>query len=135
MGIAGDGWFACTGVDGFNAKVLSLKFTRFWTNSKSVQQYYTKTAPRGDYHLHLKDEEFDEYRRWTPFADAWDVRPPPPAPPTAALQARVQPAVGRICKSSNILLIAGVVPCATGCAVVVQGTAADRSRSDSCLAC
>eukprot|EP00892_Ulva_mutabilis_P001697 jgi/Ulvmu1/11528/UM078_0017.1 len=60
------------GVDGFNRKVLSPKFRRYWVNSESVQQYYTKTAPSGDYHLHLEDEEFEEYRRWTPFADAWD---------------------------------------------------------------
>lgn len=71
-------------MDGFNSRVLSPKFDRFWTNSASVQQYYAATAPHGNYHLHLADDEFGEYRKWTPFADAWDVRPPPPGPTCAA---------------------------------------------------
>lgn len=74
--------FLCAGVDGFNSRVLSKKFSRYWTSAESVQRYYNATGSRGNHQLHLANDEFREYCKWTPFADAWDVRPPasPPHP-------------------------------------------------------
>jgi hypothetical protein len=72
-------------------KVLSGQAKHVWSDPKNVQRYYELAFQATDKQLpdlgRLNVDKTQEYQRWTPFADVWDVRAPPPLP-SAPLLAR-----------------------------------------------
>jgi hypothetical protein len=68
-------------VDNFNLKLLSKQAEQTWKDGRKVMGYY-EAAMAGQKDAAqvklpdlrtLSDQKREEYRRWTPFADVWDV--------------------------------------------------------------
>lgn len=75
------------GVDKFNLKLLSSQAETTWKDGSKVMKYYQEamkgqTADKRKQAravqlpdlTTLNDSKREEYRKWTPFADVWDVR-------------------------------------------------------------
>ena len=72
------------GVDQFNRKLLSKQAEDTWKDGAKVMGYY-EAAMKGQQDAQkvaipdlrvLNDGRREEYAKWTPFADVWDVRCP-----------------------------------------------------------
>jgi hypothetical protein len=70
-------------VEQFNKRLLSWQAIEAWSSARKVQEYYqlafhgTGSAATDDKlpALELLNfEQTQEYQKWTPFADVWDVR-------------------------------------------------------------
>lgn len=76
-------------MDSFNRRLLSDQAAGTWNDGSKVMGYY-QTALSGQKDVKnqspqvqlpdlqsLTDGKREEYRKWTPFADVWDVRTVP----------------------------------------------------------